>query len=89
MASFITSYARKKTIETSQKIKDYSLEVYGEDYYIYSDTDSIHAKSIPLSELEKIIEVDPYKLGSWDMEHGQEMRKCGRIWKIYKTKELY
>lgn len=38
IASFITSYARKKTIETSQKIKDYSLEVYGEDFYIYSDT---------------------------------------------------
>lgn len=38
IASFITSLARKKTIETSQKIKDYTLEKYGVDYYIYSDT---------------------------------------------------
>ena len=38
VATFITAYARRKTIETSQAIKDYTLEVYGEDYYIYSDT---------------------------------------------------
>ena len=39
---FITAYARKKTIETSQKIKEYSIKKYGKDLYIYSDTDSIH-----------------------------------------------
>ena len=38
VATFITSYARRKTITTSQKIRDYSLEKYGVDYYIYSDT---------------------------------------------------
>jgi hypothetical protein len=38
IASFITSYARRKTITTSQKIKDYTMEKYGVDYYIYSDT---------------------------------------------------
>ena len=38
IASFITSYARKKTITTSQKIKDYTMEKYGVDYYVYSDT---------------------------------------------------
>ena len=38
VASFITSLARKKTIETSQKIRDYTMEKYGVDYYIYSDT---------------------------------------------------
>lgn len=72
MASFITAYARKKTIETSQKIKDYSLEKYKEDYYIYSDTDSIHAKSISIEELKNFLEIDSYKLGAWDMEHGKE-----------------
>ena len=38
MGAFITAYARYKTISTSQKIRDYSLEKYGVDYYIYSDT---------------------------------------------------
>lgn len=42
VASFITSYARKKTITTSQKIKEYSKEKYDKDLYVYSDTDSIH-----------------------------------------------
>ena len=68
MASFITSYARKKTIETSQKIKDFSIEYYGKDYYCYSDTDSIHMKHIDIDLLKNIIEIDPYKLGAWDLE---------------------
>lgn len=38
IGAFITSLARKKTIETSQKIRDYTMEKYGVDYYIYSDT---------------------------------------------------
>ena len=38
MGSFITSYARFKTVSSSQLIRDYSLEKYGVDYYIYSDT---------------------------------------------------
>ena len=38
IGSFITSYARERTIRTSQSIRDYTLEKYGVDYYIYSDT---------------------------------------------------
>lgn len=38
IGSFITSYAREKTIRTSQAIRDYTLGKYGVDYYIYSDT---------------------------------------------------
>lgn len=38
MASFITSYARRVTIETSQKIREYSIRKYGVDKYVYSDT---------------------------------------------------
>ena len=68
VASFITSYARKRTIESSQAIKDYSKWRYGEDYYIYSDTDSIHLKYIDPVELANIIEVDDYKLGAWKVE---------------------
>lgn len=68
VATFITSYARRKTITTSQKIRDYSLKTYGEDYYIYSDTDSIHCRNLNAKELKNIIEIDKYKLGAWDNE---------------------
>lgn len=81
VATFITSYARRKTITTSQKIRDYSLKTYGEDYYIYSDTDSIHCRNLDAKELEGIIEIDKYKLGAWDneaqFERGKYIRqKC-------------
>ena len=33
---FITSYARNKTIRTSQAIKDYSIKKYNYDLYVYS-----------------------------------------------------
>ena len=67
-ATFITSLARKKTIETSQKIKDYSIQKYGKDLYIYSDTDSIHCLFPDDTELKDIIEIDDYKLGAWKEE---------------------
>lgn len=36
MGCFVTSYAREKTIRTSQAIKDYSINKYGVDLYYYS-----------------------------------------------------
>ena len=68
VASFITSYARYKTIITSQKIKEYSKEKYNKDLYVYSDTDSIHCLFKDDSELKEIIEIDDYKLGAWKLE---------------------
>lgn len=68
VASFITSYARNKTIRTSQAIKDYTLKNYGKDYYIYSDTDSIHLLEMSKEELASFVEIDDYKLGAWKME---------------------
>lgn len=68
VASFITSYARYKTITTSQKIKDYSIKKYGKDLYVYSDTDSIHCLFPDDTELKDIIEIDDYKLGAWKEE---------------------
>lgn len=68
LASFVTSYARKKTIETSQKIRDFSLSKYKKDYYIYSDTDSIHMLSCPIDELKSIMDIDKYELGFWKLE---------------------
>ena len=64
---FITAYAREKTIRTSQAIKDYSIEKYGKDLYIYSDTDSIHTL-LPIEELEKFCEIDDVELGKWKHE---------------------
>ena len=64
---FITSYARDKTIRTSQKIKDYSIKKYGQDMYIYSDTDSIHTL-LPIEELKQFCEIDDVELGKWKHE---------------------
>lgn len=70
VASFITAYGRNKTIRTSQKIRDWSLEHKGFDAYIYSDTDSIKAllTDEDIEELKEIIEIDDYKLGAWALE---------------------
>ena len=68
MGSFITSYARKKTIETSQRIRDYSIKKYGIDKYIYSDTDSIHCLFTDEEELKSFLDIDDYKLGAWKIE---------------------
>ena len=68
VASFITAYSRKDIILTSQSIRDYSLKTYGEDYYIYSDTDSVHMIKLTDEELAKIIKMDDYKLGYYKRE---------------------
>lgn len=67
MGAFITAYAREKTIRTSQAIKDYSINKYGKDLYIYSDTDSIHTL-LPIEELKLFCEIDDVKLGAWKHE---------------------
>ncbi len=67
MGSFITAYARDKTIRTSQAIKDYSIKKYGIDMYCYSDTDSIHT-ILPVEELKQFCEIDDVKLGAWKHE---------------------
>lgn len=67
IASFITAYARELTIETAQKIKDYSIEKYNKDMYIYSDTDSIKT-TLPIEDLKKFCKIDDVELGSWKNE---------------------
>ena len=67
VACWTTSYARRKTIQTSQAIKDYSIQKYGEDMYIYSDTDSIHTQ-LPIEECKKFCQIDDFKLGYWAHE---------------------
>ncbi|MEE3324820.1 MAG: DNA polymerase [Methanosphaera sp.] len=68
VASFITAYARRKTIETSQAIKDYTIKNFNDDYYIYSDTDSIHLKKLPEETLKQFVEIDDFELGKWKIE---------------------
>lgn len=68
VAAFITSYARRKTIETSQAIKTYSINKYGIDKYVYSDTDSIHTLITDEEELKQFVDIDDYKLGAWKKE---------------------
>ena len=64
---FITAYAREKTIRTSQAIKEYSINKYNNDFYIYSDTDSIHTL-LPIEELKQFCEIDDVELGKWKHE---------------------
>ena len=71
IATFITSYARQDIIESSQKIRDYSMKKYGKDLYVYSDTDSIHClldEEKDIDDLKEILEIDDYKLGAWKLE---------------------
>lgn len=68
VASFITAYSRYDIITNSQAIRDYSIKTYGKDYYIYSDTDSIHCLKLTDEELSKIVEIDEYKLGAYKVE---------------------
>lgn len=69
-ATFITSYARRYIIETSQYIRDWSMKNKGFDAYCYSDTDSIHCLLEPedLDKLKRKIHIDSYALGAWDLE---------------------
>ena len=70
LATFITGYARADIIRSSQAIRDYSLQKYGFDAYVYSDTDSIHCllNDEDVKELSKIMDIDDYKLGAWKLE---------------------
>lgn len=55
-ASFITAWARYKTISSAQKLYD---------RFIYADTDSLHLIGLDIPEE---LEVDKYKLGAWKHE---------------------
>lgn len=68
VASFITSYARADIIRSSQKIKEYSINKYGKDLYVYSDTDSIHCLFNENEDLSEILDIDDYRLGAWKLE---------------------
>ena len=67
MASFITSYARLKTITAAQKIMDNYNSGKSKIQFVYADTDSLHCVSDDFS-LPEGLEIDSTKLGAWDFE---------------------
>lgn len=57
VATFITAYARNKTIRSAQKVYD---------RFVYADTDSLHLIG---TELPNELEIDETRLGAWDHEN--------------------
>ena len=63
-SSFVTSYGRQDLQKTICKIE----ELYGEDKFVYCDTDSIYCL-LSVDEIKKLgIKLDGYELGAWDIE---------------------
>lgn len=67
MASFITAYAREKTISSAQTIMDNYNSGKSKIQFVYADTDSLHCVS-PDFELPEGLEIDDTKLGAWKYE---------------------
>jgi len=66
MASFITSYARLKTISSAQKIMDDYNSGKSKIQFVYADTDSLHCYS-PNFDLPNL-DIDDTRLGAWKFE---------------------
>jgi hypothetical protein len=56
VGTFITAWARYKTITSAQKVYN---------RFMYADTDSLHLKG---TEIPEELEIDPVKLGAWKHE---------------------
>lgn len=67
MASFITSYARLKTISCAQTIMDNYNSGKSKIQFVYSDTDSVHCVS-PDFEMPEGVEIHESDLGKWKFE---------------------
>lgn len=67
MASFITSYARAKTITAAQNIIDNYNAGKSNIQFVYADTDSLHCIS-PDFELPEGLEIHDTNLGAWKYE---------------------
>ena len=67
MASFITSYAREKTIRAAQQICDDYAAGRSKIQFCYADTDSLHCISEDHA-LPEGLHIDKYELGAWKYE---------------------
>ena len=72
MSSFITSYARKKTLTSAQRIMDNHRNGLSKAQFVYADTDSLHIVLNGENEEEFLknceLDIHPTKLGAWDNE---------------------
>ena len=71
IATFVTAWARDKTIRTAQKIHEESLKKNGKSRWLYCDTDSIHIEGF---EPVEGIDIDDTKLGYW--AHESDFKKA-------------
>ena len=67
VASFITSYARRKTILAAQKVVDDYNNGKSKIQFVYADTDSLHLLS-PDHELPEGFNIHDSDLGAWKFE---------------------
>lgn len=86
MASFITSYARKVTITSAQKIMDDYNSGKSKIQFVYADTDSLHCISDDFS-LPEGLNIDDFDLGAWKFESKFTRAKFLRQ-KCYIEKEI-
>ena len=72
MASFITSYARKKTITSAQRIMDNHKNGLSKAQFVYADTDSLHIVLNGEDETKFLndsnLDISDTKLGAWKFE---------------------
>lgn len=72
MASFITSYARLKTISSAQQIMDNNANGISKAQFVYADTDSLHIVLNGETEEQFFstcgLDIDNTRLGAWDFE---------------------
>ena len=72
MASFITSYARRKTITSAQRIMDNHKKGLSKAQFVYADTDSLHIILNGEDEKQFLeqsnLDISPTKLGAWKFE---------------------
>lgn len=72
MASFITSYARLKTVKSAQMIMDNNKKGLSKAEFVYADTDSLHIILNGEDEnkflKESNLDISPTKLGAWKFE---------------------
>lgn len=65
VAVFVTAWARYTTITAAQTIHEKSIAETGHSRFCYADTDSLHLIG---DEIPEGLDVDPYRLGAWDLE---------------------
>lgn len=68
VGTYTTAYSRRDIILTAQKVRDYTLEKYDKDYFIYSDTDSISCLYLSPEEVEAIVPIHETKLNHYKVE---------------------